>query len=194
MEELTVQKLVELLKSPDPFARRDAWLAAGPLGAAALRPLADLASEGELEISRAANRGMWQIVRYVGAPGREELRRPVVETLGEMLGDTRLPLQLRRDIVWMLSEIIKDEEIDQASALPLLLDADLGEDVRMALQRVAGPNAIGVLKAGFIQAQGEHKTAIACSLRKCGVAIDEPPCPKLVPRKTTTVKPVGRNA
>lgn len=193
MEELTVERLLELLQSDDPFVRRDAWLKAGPLGGSALPRLAQLASTGSLEVARAANRAIWQIVRYVGAPGREELRREVVNTLGEMLGETHWPVQLRRDFVWMLSEIIRDEEIDQAVAIHLLLDPELGEDVRMALQRVAGPNAVATLKAGYGKAEGEFKAAIACSLRKCGVAVEEPPCPKLVPRKQTGVKPVGRS-
>lgn len=194
MEALTVKRLIELLQSEDPFVRRDAWLKAGPLGGSALPQLAQLASTGGLEVARAANRAIWQIVRYAGAPGREELRREVASTLGELLGETHWPLQLRRDFIWMLSEIIRDEEIDQAVAIELLLNPDLGEDTRMALQRVAGPNAVAVLKAGYAQANGEFKAAIVCSLRKCGMAVEDPPCPKLVPRKQTAVKPVGRTA
>ena len=192
MEPLTIEKLLELLQSKDPFVRRDAWLAAGPLGAAALPKLADLAAKGELEISRAANRAMWQIVRYAGAPDHEAERRPVMETLGLLMLDSSRPIELRRDMVWMLSEIVKDEETDESIALGLLMDPELGEDIRMGLQRAAGPHAVAVLKAGYAKAQGEFKAAIACSLRKCGVTVDEPPCPKLVPRKQTQVKPVGR--
>lgn len=192
MEPLTIEKLLELLQSKDPFVRRDAWLAAGPLGAAALPKLADLAAQGELEISRAANRAMWQIVRYAGAPEREDQRPSVMGSLGELMLDSNRPIQLRRDMVCMLSEIIKDEETDESIALGLLMDPELGEDIRMGLQRINGPRAVAVLKAGYAKAQGEFKTAIACSLRKCGVAVDEPPCPKLVPRKQTRVKPVGR--
>lgn len=192
MEPLTLEKLLELLKSNDPLVRRDAWLKAGPLGGDALPSLADLAGKAELEVSRASNRAMWQIVRYAGAPGRETERQGVVEALGELVVDTRLTVQLRRDMVWMLSEIIADEEIDESIAFSLLKDPDLQEDVRMALQRVAGPKAVGLLKAALQQAEGDFKAALACSLRKCQVAIEEPPCPKLVPRKQTRVKPVGR--
>lgn len=192
MEPLTLEKLLELLKSDDPLVRRDAWLKAGPLGGDALPSLADLAAKADLEISRAANRAMWQIVRYAGAPGRETERQGVVEALGELVVDTRLPVQLRRDVVWMLSEIIADEEIDESIASSLLKDPELQEDVRMALQRVAGPKAVALLKAALNQAEGDFKAALACSLRKCHVAIDDPPCPKLVPRKQTQVKPVGR--
>lgn len=149
MEPLTVEKLLELLKSDNPIVRRDAWLKAGPLGADALPSLADLAAKGDLEVSRAANRAMWQIVRYAGAPGRETERQAVVQTLGELVADENWPVQLRRDMVWMLSEILADEELDESMALSFLMDADLGEDVRMALQRIAGPKAIAVLKAGM---------------------------------------------
>lgn len=192
MEPLSLEILLQQLKSDDPFVRRNAWLNAGPLGADALSSLAEMAAVGELEISRAANRAMWQIVRYVGAPGRESERQAVVQALAELVENTQLPVQLRRDVVWMLSEIITEEELDESIVLSLLMDADLGEDVRMALQRIGGPKAVAVLKTAMEKAQGDFKAALACSLRKCHVAVTEPPCPKLVPRKQTQVKPVGR--
>ncbi|MGQ9761649.1 MAG: hypothetical protein ACUVQH_07030 [Thermogutta sp.] len=192
MEPLTLEKLLEQLKSDNPFVRRDGWLNAGPLGADALASLAEMAAVGELEISRAANRAMWQIVRYVGVPGRNAERQAVVQALGKLVQNTQLPVQLRRDVVWMLSEIITEEELNESIALHLLMNADLGEDARMALQRIGGPKSVALLKTAMEKAQGDFKAALACSLRKCHVAVTEPPCPKLIPQKQTRVKPVGR--
>lgn len=190
MEELTVEGLLQALQSSDPFVRRDAWLAAGRVGPTALPALARLAAEGELEVARAANRAMWQIVRYVGAPGREMARAATVTVLGELF--SQLPTQLARDVLWMLSEIVQDWEIDQAIATALLLNPELGEDARMCLQRIGGENAVAVLEAGYARAEGDFKAAIACSLRRLGRDVPAPPCPKLRPRKETTFKPLGR--
>lgn len=116
----------------------------------------------------------------------------MVQALGELGQNTQLPAQLRRDVAWMLSKIITEKDLDESIALTLLMDADLGEDVRMALQRIGGPKAIALLKTAMEKAQVDFKAALACSLRKCHVAVAEPPCPKLVPQKQTRVKPVGR--
>ncbi|GAB4130578.1 HEAT repeat domain-containing protein [Thermopirellula anaerolimosa] len=196
MEEMTVESLLQALQSSDPFVRRDAWLAAGKVGPTALPALARLAAEGELEVARAANRAMWQIVRYAGAPGREMVRGATVTALGEVMGglspQRARDVQLARDVLWMLSEIVQDWEIDQAIGISLLSNPELREDARMCLQRIGGENAVAVLKAGYTQAEGDFQAAVACSLRRLGQDVPTPPCPKLQPRKTTSVKPVGR--
>lgn len=190
-EELTLQTLLEKLQSDDPFVRTDAWRAAGQVGAEALPDLARLVAEGELEISRAAKRAMWQIVRDAGRPGHDEARQATVAGLGEVFGEGDPPAQLKRDILWMLSELVHDAEVNVDIGTALLLDPDVGEDARAALQRVGGENAIAALQQGYEQASGSRKAAIACSLRKLGVEIDQPPCPKLKPTKETTVQPVS---
>lgn len=191
MDELTVDVLIARIKHKDPKVRAAAWQAAGQVGAQAVRPLADVAATGELEVARAANRGLWKIVRTAGRPGAETERAAVVAALVELLDDGLLPVQLRRDIIWMLSEIIRDDEIDPEGAAGLLDDPDLREDTRCALQRVPGERSLTALKIGFGRASGEFKAALACTLRARGIAVADPPCPKLVPTKTTSVKPIA---
>jgi HEAT repeat protein len=191
-EELTVDTLIAKLKDKDDKVRAAAWLAAGKVGAAAMRPLADLAREGALEVSLSAVRAMWVIVRYAGRPGAEAERKATVEALLGVFGDGEQPIQLRRDIVWMLSEIIQDGEIQLDPAAGLLADPELREDVRAALQRVGGENAIAALKAGLEAAPDDYKPAIAASLRARGIAVPGVPDVKLKPTKQTSVKPVGR--
>jgi len=191
MEELTVDVLIARVKEKDPKVRAAAWQAAGKVGAPAVKPLAGVAATGELEVARAANRGLWKIVRTAGRPGAENERAAVVAELLDVLDNAQLPVQLRRDVVWMLSEIIRDDEIDPDGAASLLDDPDLREDVRCALQRVPGERALTALKIGFGRATGEFKAALACALRARGIAVAEPPCPKLVPTKQTSVKPIA---
>ena len=65
----SLKNLISDIKDSDSHVRTKAWQAAGEVGAAAVRPLAKLVDEGEMEVSRAAKRAMWQIVRHVGRPG-----------------------------------------------------------------------------------------------------------------------------
>jgi hypothetical protein len=191
-EQLTVDTLIAKLKDKDDKVRAAAWLAAGKVGAAAMRPLADLAKDGALEVSRSAVRAMWVIVRYAGRPGAEAERKTTVDALIGLFSDGQHPVQLRRDMAWMLSEIIQDGEIPPDGPAGFAADAELREDVRAALQRVGGPNAVAALKAALDAAPNDYKPAIAASLRACGVAVPGVPDVKLKPTKQTSVKPVGR--
>lgn len=190
-EELTLERLLAQIQDKDDRVRAAAWQAAGQVGAKAVRPLADIAASGELEVARSANRALWKIVRTVGRPGAESQRAATVTALIDVLGDGLLPVQLRRDVIWMLSEIIRDDEIDPEGAASLLDDPDLQEDARCALQRVPGENSLAALKLGFGRATGDFKAALACALRARGVQVAEPPCPKLVPTKKTSVRPIA---
>jgi len=191
-EELTVDTLIAKLKDKDDKVRAAAWQAAGKVGAPAMKPLAALAQDGALEVSRSAVRAMWAIVRYVGRPGAEAERKATVDALLGLFRDAQQPIQLRRDMVWMLSEIIQDGEIQVDGAAQFLSDAELREDVRAALQRVPGGNSIAALKAGLEAAPEDYKPAIAASLRARGIEVPGVPDLKLKPTKQTSVKPVGR--
>lgn len=192
MDELTVEVLINKIKDKNDKVRTEAWQKAGKVGAPALAPLAEVVKKGELEAARSAGKAMWQIVRHAGRPGAEAERQAVVEGLFPLLADKDLPVQLRRDAAWMLSEIIKDAEFRAEDAARLLKDPDLREDVRAALIRVPGNNATEALQMALADASGDFKAALACALRARGVNVPEPPCPKLKPTRQTRVQPVGK--
>ena len=73
----------------------------------------------------------------------------------------------------------------------LLANAELREDARCCLERLPGEKVTAALQAGLKAAADDYKPAIAHSLRVRGVDVPDVPCMKLVPTKTTTVKPVG---
>jgi HEAT repeat protein len=191
-EELTVDSLIANLKDKDDKVRAVAWQGAGKVGAPAMKPLAVLAQDGALEVSRSAVRAMWAIVRYAGRPGAEAERKATVDALIELFTDSQQPIQLRRDMVWMLSEIIQGGEIQVDGAAQFLADPELREDVRAALQRVPGENSLAALKAGLEAAPEDYKPAIAASLRARGIEVPGVPDVKLKPTRQTSVKPVGR--
>ncbi len=192
MEELTLETLIAKIKDKDDKVRAAAWQAAGKVGAPALAPLAAVAKEGELEVSRAANRAMWQNVRYSGRPGAEDERKAAIAALIEVFTDDQFPVQLRRDVIWMLSEIVTSDDFNPDDAGQMFADAEFRDDMRMALQRIPGENAIAALKIGLENVPDEFKPAIAASLRARGVDVPNVPCVKLKPTKQTKVKPVGR--
>jgi HEAT repeat protein len=191
MEELTLDALLKAIKSDDVESRANAVLAAGPLGAKAVKPLAKIVESGDLEVGRAAKRAIWKIVRHVGAPGMADDKRAVVAKLVDLIG-TGQPAAVRREAFWMLSEIGSDETLDAIGDMPEILDdPEMREHARCCIERIPTDAAVELLEAGLDEAPQEFKLAIAQSLRARGVAVsqDKYPCQKLVPTKETKVKP-----
>ena len=189
MEELTLNVLIENIQSTDATVRAAARDGAGPVGAQAVVPLAKIAANGELEVARAANRAIQNIVYYAGRPGAEDEAKAVAAELLKLLGNSQ-PLQLRRDVLWMTWQIAGEEAVDPVAAV--LANKDLREDTRMALERLPGAAATAALQAALATATDAEKPALAHSLRVRGVETPGVPDLRLVPTKKTTVQPVGR--
>lgn len=183
----TVDALVAKIKDGDETVRTEAWLGAGDVGAPAVKPLAKVIIEGELEVSRAAMRAIWQIVRHAGRPGATGETKAVVAELDGLLGGDQ-PKGLRREVLWMVSEIGGDESVDPVAAL--LSDEDLREDARMVLDRIPGTKSLDALKAALLAVPDDFKINIAQSLRHRGVEVSGHACRKLVPTRKTGLKPV----
>ena len=181
-----VKKLIAGIKDGSDKVRSEAWLGAGKVGAPAVKPLARVMMDENFEVARAATRGLWDIVRDVGRPGADKEKRPVVAALIGLLGDQ--PTPVRREALWMLSEIGNRRSFEPIAAL--LSNKELREDARMVLQRLGNRKAVAALKAGLETAPEDFKLNIAQSLRQLGVEVAGYPCRKLVPTKKTSVKPL----
>lgn len=181
--------LIEKIQSTDPNTRGDAWQGAADAGPRVLPALAELVATGELEVSRAAKRAMWKIARYVGRPGADEERAPVVAVLTRLLGGKQ-PTAVRREVLWMLSELA-DEGRAVRRAARLLADEDLREDARTVLERIPGEQSLSMLRKALEKAPDDFKPALAQSLRARGVDVRGFPCRKLIPTRATTVKVSG---
>ena len=182
-----VGELMAGIRDDNAKVRTEAWLSAGEVGAAAVKPLARVMTNRELEVARAAKRGLWKIVRHAGRPGAGNEQRAVVGKLVELLGDEQ-PVPVRREVLWMLSEIGNRRSIKPIAAL--LSNRELREDARMVLQRIPIKGTVGALRAGLKVAPEDFKLNIAQSLRQRGVKVRGYPCVKLVPTKKTNVKPL----
>jgi len=186
-ESEAVNKLIARIKDKSDKVRAEAWLSAGKVGAPAVKPLAAVMTDKELEVARAAKRGLWKIVRYVGRPGAGDEKKTVTAELIALLSGNQ-PTPVRREVLWMLSEIGRSRSVEAVAAL--LSNRELREDARMVLQRIPGRRSIAALKAGLKAAPKDFKINIAQSLRQRGVRVRGLPCVKLVPTKKTNVKPV----
>ena len=141
-----VDKLIAKIKDDSAEVRTEAWLGAGEFGAAAVKPLAEVMADRELEVARAAKRALWKIVRHVGRPKAGREKKAVVAELIEVLGDSQ-PVLVRREVLWMLSEIGRRESAEPVAAL--LSNKELREDARLVLERIPGRQSVKALQKGF---------------------------------------------
>jgi len=181
--------LITQLKSSDPKVRTQAWLAAGETGSAAVKPLATLMVDQDLEVARAGKRALWRIVRESGRPGANRERRAATRQLLNLLAEDR-PLLVRVEVIRMLSEIGGNNAVPLLTEL--LRDLSLREDARQALQRIPGPKSVAALQAALEFVPEDFQTPVASALRARGVQVPGHPCHKLTPTKQTKVVPAGR--
>ena len=192
MEELNVEELIAQITGGDENVRAEAWQGAGKYGAPAVKPLAKLVTHTELEVGRAAKRAMWKIVRHAGRPGADEERKAVEYALCRLIGPEQ-PAAVRREALWMLSEIGGTMTIEAVRDLPgILEDKEIREDARCCVERIPANAAVWALQDGLDAAPEDFRIPLAQSLRVRGVEVPGLPCQKLVPTKQTQVKPVAQ--
>ena len=180
-----VSELIANIKCPDDAVRGAAWQGAGKFGAPAVKPLAGLMQDPEMETARSAKRALWKIVRHAGRPGAGAEQKAVVTELIPLLANDHTPT--RREVLWMLSEIGGDEAVPAVAAL--FSHPELREDARAALERIHGNKSLAALKSALAKAPEDYKPAIAVSLRARGVTVKGYPSQKLVPTKKTGLEP-----
>lgn len=182
-----VKELIGGIKDANAEVRTRAWLSAGRAGPAAVKPLAEVMTESDPEVARAATRALWQLARHAGRPRAAKDKQAVEAELIGLLGN-KTPISVRREVLWMLSEIGGRSSVKRVAGL--LKNNELREDARMALERIPTKSAVAALKAGFEAAPEDFKSNIAQSLRKRGQEVAGYPCQKLVPMKKTDLKPL----
>ena len=184
-EAAPVSVLIASIQSPDDTVRGPAWQGAGTAGAPAIQPLATLMTHPDFEVARSAKRALYRIVRHAGRPGAKSEAKAVEQELIALLQSDALVV--RREALWMLSEIGSDKAIAPMSAL--LADDGAREDARCALMRFPSPKATAALHAAFAKAPEPFKFALAESLRQRGEKVTGYPSQRLVPTKQTSLSP-----
>lgn len=179
------EKLMADLMNTNEVTRASACDAAPEYGATAVRPLAFSMGAPDFELGRRCKRALYKIVRHAGRPGAENEATAVQGKLVPLLSNTMLAVQVRRDLLWMLSEIGTAGAVEPIAAL--LADKELRDDARCVLMRLPCPEAGVALQQAFAGAPDEFKFALADSLRSRGEMVEGYPSKKLVPTAQTTV-------
>ena len=182
-ETVSLDELIARIKSTDDKVRGAAWQGADAYGAPAIKPLAGVMTDPNFEIARSARRAIEVIVRHAGRPGSKKEAQAVEKELIPLLKSEAVPV--RREALWMLSEIGNDEAVAPMAAL--LTDPEVREDARCALLRIPGRKATAALKSAFAQAPEDFKYALADALRIRGEKVEGYPSRKMVPVKPTSV-------
>ncbi len=180
-----VGQLLAKIKDKSDKVRYEGISGAGPVGAAAVKPLVQTMADGEMEVARAARRALWNIVRYAGRPkARKESAAVVKELLAALAADA--PVNVKRELMWMISELAGDEAVEPIAAL--IQHKDLREDARMVLQRLPGKKSLAALRTALETAPEEFRPNIAVSLRARGQKVAGYPSANLEPTLQTKVQ------
>lgn len=182
-----VMDLITKIRDKDPNVRAEARDNAGKVGAPAVKPLAEVMTDPDFEVAREAERALWKIVRYAGRPKADGERKAVVSELVPLLGNSQ-PVRVKREAMWMLSEIAGDEAIEPVASQ--LSDKELREDARMVLERLPGNKSLAALQTALTTVPEEFKINVAQSLRARGMKVPGLPSQKLVPTRKTELQPV----
>ena len=185
----TPPEILNGLRGKDDQQRAQALDASRKLGAAGIVPIAPLLEDEETEVRRAGKRALESLVHDAGQGGKLGAEATAVEAqliraLQQAKGE-----QARRELIWFLSEVGGQPSVDVLT--PLLAEKAVREDARCSLERIPLPTAVAALKTAFARAPEEFKFALAESLRKRGEKVEGYPSQRLVPTKSTAVKPVA---
>ncbi len=158
-------------------------------GPAAIRPLALAMTDPDFELARRCKRALAKIVHRAGRPGAEAAAADVESQLIAVLSKTEtLPVQVRRDLLWLLSEIGSARVVPPIAEF--LANKDLREDARCVLIRIPSGEAVTALQHALTGAPEEFKPALADALRARGERIGAFPSKKLMPTAKTSVTPL----
>ena len=163
-----IDEWIKKLTEGDDATRTSAWFEASVLGAPAVTALAAIMTAADREVARAAKNGLWRIIRFAGRPGAARERRAVAGELLTLLAADQ-PTPVRREALWMLSEVGDDTAVDPLAEL--LGTKDLREDARCALERMPGQKPVAALQRALAAAPEDFKPNLTQSLRARGISV-----------------------
>lgn len=153
---------LEKLKSDDAEARAVAARAAGPQGAAAIVPLAEIMGGDNKGAAWAATQALNHIAHYSARPGaRPQEARQVAAELLKIAASNR-PRMVRSEALDALGFIGGAPEVPMLARL--LDDKDVREEARMALERIPGAESQRALQQASQKAPADFQPNLRQSL------------------------------
>ncbi|MBI3910288.1 MAG: hypothetical protein HY320_05065 [Armatimonadetes bacterium] len=156
-----LQEFLEKIQSSDASVRYAAWRSAGPVGAPAVVPLADLMASADKGVVKAAQGALQGIVHYAARPGAREEARSVSAELLKVAASSR-PTRVRAEALHWLG-FVGDQRAVLGIAL-LLGDAEVRDEARMALERMPGRAPRRALQQALETAPADFKPNLQQSL------------------------------
>lgn len=159
---MDLDQFLQQISSKDADARYRAWRSAGPMGAAAVAPLADLMAGADRGVAKAAGEAIERIVHHAARPAAQEEARAVSAALLKV-AESQRPRRVRADALHWLG-FVGDGRVVPGLA-KLLGDPALREEARMALERIPGREATRALERARRSAPADFKPHLEQSLR-----------------------------
>jgi len=158
-----VELFLTQIKSDQGAARVTAITQAGPMGAAAVIPLAEIASGTTRDNSLAALTALKNVAAYAGRPGAAEQRKAVAEALTQVL-DARFSKVTRCLALELLSITADDAQVPNVAALLNETDLDVQDEAKRSLQGIPGQASLKALIAALPKSEGRFRLALIAAL------------------------------
>jgi HEAT repeat protein len=158
----TIGTLLTNIKHGDTTARMAAVRHAALVGTDALLPLGRVYAGTDSASGKAAFEAMKRIAYNAGRPGAPEEAKAASESLLTLTSAVH-SRQVRADALELLGIVGSATEVKAIAAL--MDDKEVGEDARLALQRIPGKAAEDALRAAARGAGSDRRAAIELSLR-----------------------------
>jgi len=163
VEKRDLTQLLNDIKSSDGKTRLKAQQTCGPVGASAISPLAELAVSTDKGVAKAARGAMETIAHYSARPGAGGEAKAVSAELLKV-AQTNRPKQIRANALHLLGYTTNDGKTVEYIA-ELLLNNELWDEARMALERIPGNAATNALKNAAKNANEEMRPHLEQSLK-----------------------------
>jgi HEAT repeat protein len=163
---MELPQFLEQIRSNNADVRYRAWRAAGPMGAAAVEPLADLMASPDRGVAKAAGEALQTIVHHAARPTASDEARAVATALLKVAAASR-PRPVRADALHGLGFVGDDRAV--LGLAKLLSDPEVRDDARMALERIPGRASLRALERARDAAPDDFRPHLEQSIRNRGL-------------------------
>lgn len=154
--------LLLAIQGQDREARAKAIEKATSVGTRAIVPLGGICSGPDRGAAKAAGEALRRIVHHAARPGAASERKAAAMQLLRMIR-TQWPRQQRVEALYLLGLIGGSESV--AAIAAQMKDPDVGEEARMALERIPGSTATRALQQALRTASADLRPAVEQSLK-----------------------------
>jgi HEAT repeat protein len=150
-----LNQLLQNLRSENADVRFAAWRSAGPAGAAAIAPIADIMAATDKAAVRSATEALQRVTHYSARPAASKNERRAVALALLQVANSPRPRMVRAEALYQLG-FVAEEGIVPALAR-LLDDKEVREDARMALERIPGTVSLRALEEALRRAPADFQ-------------------------------------